>query len=154
MFCRLFIFILTTEGSLSGAFGIFARASWMRSFFASIFGSHFGWFFDGFWLHFGWLFWWFFNEFSITFLRHMFDDFWKFVFRFFLFFWFPSFSANPRRHLFYCMNIMVCVGSPFSEKSTFHETYFRKVSNFRSSSGQFCIDFSSMFMTFSASIFA
>ena len=51
-------------------------------------------FVHGFWLHFGWLFWWFFIDFSITFLRHIFDDFWKVIFSFFSFFDFLHFRRT------------------------------------------------------------
>ena len=51
---------------------------------------------------------------------------WKAFLLVFLFFWNPSFSANPPGPLSYCMNIMVCVGTPFSENSIFHESDFRK----------------------------
>ena len=68
----------------------------------------------------------FFQWFYITFPTRFFQVVWKAFLQIFLFFWNPSFSANPPGPLSYCMNIMVCVGTPFSENSIFHESDFRK----------------------------
>ena len=48
----------------------------------------------------------------------------------FYIFLFSPLSANPRAHLFYCMNIVVCVFSHFSENSFFHENKFRNAPKF------------------------
>ena len=56
--------------------------------------------------------------------------------------YFRGAETNLARHVFYCMNIVVCVVSPFSKKRNHRKTEF------------VFMDCSSMFITFSASIFA
>ena len=82
----------------------------------------FWWKFMFFVVYFSMMFQWFYIPFPACFFQVC----WQAFLQIFLFFWNPSFSANPPGPLSYCMNIVVCVGTPFSENSIFHESDFRK----------------------------
>ena len=76
--------------------------------------------------------------------------FWKNFLQMFILVCFPSFSAKPRRHEFYCRNLMILVYAPFSENSISMRSNSK---NYRNAS-VFSHHLFSMFMTFSASILA
>ena len=58
--------------------------------------------------------------------------FWKMFLQNFIIVDFPSFSANPRRHVFYLGFRMILIHAPLSSTSIFHEKQFRKLSKCRS----------------------
>ena len=69
-------------------------------------------------------------------------------YRFYFGWGFPSFSANTRRPVFYCVNRMILVHAPFSENSIFMRS---NSENYRNA-GLFSYHCSSIFITFSESI--
>ena len=60
------------------------------------------------------------------FVHSFFDtDFMWNLYDFFTICRYPPVLVHPQRHVFYCMNIMVCVVSHFSKNLTFYENEFR-----------------------------
>ena len=73
---------------------------------------------------------------------------WKMFLHNFIMFYFPSFSARPRRHVFYLGICMVLVHTHFSKTSIFMRSNFEHYQK----AGLFSHHFSSMLMIISASI--